>query len=146
MIELHGARILVTGASGFLASALASRLQSVQCTVVQATRPGRHPAPLAGRENSIHVTGDVSERSFWTRTLQSVDVVFHFAAQTSVYVADDNPPDDWRANVQPMLHLLETCREQNCRPAIVFAGSVTEVGLVDSLPVDETVRDRPVTV
>ena len=90
--------------------------------------------------------GLISERSFWTEALDGVDFVFHFAAQTSVNAANGSPAEDWHANVQPMLHLLETCRQRDWRPGILFSGTVTQVGIPERLPVDETHPDRPVSI
>jgi UDP-glucose 4-epimerase len=72
--------------------------------------------------------------------------VFHFAAQTSVHQADANPEQDWRDNVEPLLRLLETCRQRDFRPVILFAGSVTQAGMTEGLPVNESHPDRPITV
>jgi len=78
--------------------------------------------------------------------MDGVDVVFHFAAQTSVYVAAENPVNDYQTNVLPMLLMLETCKKNGRRPDILFAGTSTEVGLPDKLPVNETFPDRPITI
>jgi len=53
---------------------------------------------------------------------------------------------DLQANVVPMLYLLETCRDRKLNPIILFSGTVTQAGLVESLPVDETGRDLPITI
>ena len=140
-------KLLVTGSSGFLASGLIARVKEVKCQVRCVTRSTTAPAAMqGGRATFEHFPGDIRERSFWKRTLPDVNFVFHFAAQTSVYAADQNPAEDGEANVLPMLRLLETCREHGWRPAILFAGSVTQCGLPAALPVNETQPDRPVTI
>jgi nucleoside-diphosphate-sugar epimerase len=142
-----GRKLLVTGSSGFLASGLIGRLKAINCRIRCVTRaPAPPPAMSGGRAVFEHQAGDIRERSFWKKNLPDVNFVFHFAAQTSVYTADQNPAADWEANVLPLLRLLETCREHGWRPGVLFAGSVTQCGLPESLPVNESHPDRPVTI
>ena len=74
-----------------------------------------------------------------------IDVIFHFAAQTSSAKADANPEEDRAVNLTPALALIRSCRELQVSPIVVFAGTVTECGLTDVLPIDETVPDHPIT-
>jgi nucleoside-diphosphate-sugar epimerase len=142
-----GKRLLITGSSGFLASGLIAQVKEVSCHLRCVTRSPTPPAAMeGGRATFEHVAGDIRERAFWRKILPDVNFVFHFAAQTSVYAADQNPVEDWEASVLPMVRLLDTCREQGWRPGILFAGSVTQCGLPATLPVNETHPDRPVTI
>jgi UDP-glucose 4-epimerase len=144
--RLSGSRVLVTGASGFLASRLIPRLIALDCSLRLVTRPSKPPPSVAERGTCVHLPGIISDRSFWATALDAIDFVFHFAAQTSIHVASHSPTEDWDANVLPMLHLLETCREHDWRPGILFSGTVTQTGLPARLPVDETHPDRPVSI
>ena len=141
----EGKRIVITGASGYLASNLVYRLQDSRCTIVRLSRKENLP-PIDGKADVIDIAGDICERDTWEQVMKNVNIVYHFAAQTSVYVAHDNPLADWLINVAPMLHLLETCREKHEQPVVIFSGTVTEVGIPKSLPVDETHDDQPVTI
>jgi len=139
--------LLVTGGSGFLASGLVARLQEVNCRIICVSRSSSAAEFVRGGRTVLeHLPGDIRDREFWKQTLPGVNFVFHFAAQTSASVADQNPAADWEANVLPMVRLLETCREHGWRPAILFAGSATQCGLPTTLPVNETYPDRPVTI
>jgi nucleoside-diphosphate-sugar epimerase len=138
-------RILVTGASGYLATNLIRWLKEINCTVVRLSRSGRL-SPINGHANIVDVTGDICARETCQQVLEDVDIVFHFGAQTSVYVANENPIADFQANVMPMLTLLETCRNKAVHPIIVFSGTATEVGIPESLPVNEACRDYPITI
>ena len=141
-----GKRILVTGGTGYLATNLVGFLKDSEWCIVRLSRPGATFIPFDGAAQIIDVTGDVRERTTWEHTLEGIDVVFHFAAQTSVYVAQENPLADLKINVMPMLYLLETCRQRGWQPTVLFSGTVTETGIPVRLPVDETQPDNPITV
>ena len=141
-----GKRILITGGAGYIATNLIHLLRSTDCHITRLDRPGARFTPLTGKAQVRDIEGDIRDRAVWETSLTDVDVVFHFAAQTSVYVAEQNPPADMDINVVPMLHLLETCREKGICPTILFSGTVTESGLPASLPVNESHPDCPITV
>jgi nucleoside-diphosphate-sugar epimerase len=142
---INGKRLLITGASGYLASNLAKFLKEIPCTVRRITRkPGL--TPLNGNAIFEDIQGDIRDSSLWDRAMEAVDIVFHFAGQTSVYVADKDPVCDYQANVLPMLLMLEACKKNDVHPDILFAGTSTIVGLPEELPVNETFPDQPVTI
>jgi UDP-glucose 4-epimerase len=144
---LAGKVVLVTGARGFLGSRLSGRLQGVGARVIRLGRSradeGNAPREPAG---AWDLTADVRDPDLWATLPEAPEFIFHLAAQTSVQVADDDPARDWHANVQPLLRLLEVCRERGWRPGILFAGSATQVGVTDHGPVDESFPDRPITM
>lgn len=143
--SLTDKKILITGASGYLASNLLDKLKNVDCDIVRVSRK----SVLQNFQNKARledIRGDVSDICLWERVMVNVDIIYHFAAQTSVYVAEQDPESDWKTNVLPMIHLLETCRKKAIRPIIIFSGTVTEVGIPTSLPVNEEPKDLPVTI
>jgi len=141
-----GKRILITGGAGYLASSLISLLKDVDCHIVRLGRTKERFAPVAGAARIEDVVADVREAAVWERALVDVAIVFHFAAQTSVYVANRDAVADLEANVIPMLHLLEASRRSGLKPIVLFSGTVTEAGIPSQLPVDESHPDNPVTV
>jgi nucleoside-diphosphate-sugar epimerase len=71
------AHILVTGAAGFIGSALCRELVGCGHTVLGVTR---HPAaPIAGGE--IRPIGDIGPRTDWSGHLDRVDIVIHLASR-----------------------------------------------------------------
>lgn len=121
--------VLVTGAFGYLAYHLRKLLEKTSCRLIV---PGVQE-------------GDVRRPDFW-QPFQGVDVIFHLAAQTSAYTANQSPAEDIAVNLMPVVYFIETaCRTGN-RPDFIFAGTVTQAGLTDLLPVNESFCDRPVTV
>lgn len=125
--EFTGKRIAITGASGFIGGRVLDRLAALDCEVDRVS------------------SGELGEPAVWRRVADA-DVVFHLGAQTSMAVAAKNPSADFDANVAPLRSLLSACRERRRRPIVIFAGTVTQVGLVAQLPVDEDAPDNPETV
>jgi nucleoside-diphosphate-sugar epimerase len=146
MNKLMGKRILITGGAGYLATSLVHLLKNSDCRIIRLDRPGASFLSVAGLARIENIFADIRDPESWDRILAAVDIVFHFAAQTSVYVANEDPNADLSINVLPMLNLLETCRRKNFRPMVLFSGTATEAGLPVSLPVDETHPDNPITV
>lgn len=129
-----------------MASALVALLKDVECQIVRLDQ--RQAAPvLLGKSVTISgLIGDVSIPETWVKALTEVDIVFHFAAQTSVYVANEDPVNDLNRNILPMIYLLERCRKLKKRPVVLFSGTATETGMPSYLPVDEKHPDKPITV
>lgn len=125
--EFAGKMIAITGASGFIGARLLDRLAASDCEVVRVSRE------------------QLGDPALWHR-VAAADVVFHLGAQTSTAVAAANPAADFAANVTPMRDLLAACGERGRRPIVIFAGTVTQAGLVAQVPVDEGAGDDPVTV
>lgn len=138
-------RILITGASGYLATIFIDALKGIDCTIIRLSRT-KNLCAISSKAKIVDIDGDIRTKEIWEQTLEDVDVIYHFAAQTNVYVAKDDPYADLQANVVPMLNLLETCRNKKLNPIVLFSGTVTEAGIVECLPVAETCSDLPITI
>ncbi|MCK4752906.1 MAG: NAD-dependent epimerase/dehydratase family protein [Planctomycetes bacterium] len=140
-----GKRILITGANGYVATNLIKLLKDIECTIVRLDLAKEFPE-ISGPADVIDISGDVCDSGMLEQALEGADIVYHLAAQTSVYVAEEKPLKDLEINVLAMLNLLEVCRSNDWHPIIVFSGTVTEAGICEKMPVDETVKDNPITV
>ncbi len=132
--------VLVTGASGLIGSALARRLRAKGHSLVCQSRATHEDEPgmtWIQHDLSIDPPGELS--------IPPVDVVYHLAGQTSTYTAQQNPVLDLSVNVLGFLNLLQVLRVQSSPPFVVLAGTATQVGLVDQLPIHEGMADRPIT-
>jgi UDP-glucose 4-epimerase len=141
-----GRTLLITGGTGYLASAVVALLKDIDCRIIRWRRQGACPKPVTGTAKVTEIAGDVRDPGVWEKNLAGVDYIFHLAAQTSTYTANENPLADQAVNVLPMLHLLEACRRLVIRPTICFASTVTIAGIPERLPVDESHADHPLTI
>lgn len=139
-------KILITGGRGYLGSILTNMLGHVGCKIIRLGRSEVDQSIKGIKADLTEIKGDIRDKKTWVDHLEGIDFVFHFAAQTSVYKAEQDAFEDFRANVLPMLHLLEVCKKNKWQPSILFAGTVTEAGIPNTIPVDETYPDQPVTV
>ena len=134
-------RILITGAAGFLGSALANKL----------TQEGSNVRGLddlsTGDPNAllpeIHLTrGDVNDRpKLWT-LLQDVDCVYHLAARVSVPESLLYPVEYNRVNVGGTVTLMEAMRDVGVR-RVVFISSGAVYGDQGEQPLKEEAAPNP---
>lgn len=139
----RGRCVLITGAGGLVGGAIAHILADVECRLVRLAR--RPLTPLTGAARVETAVGDITEPGTWQEAAEQADVVFHLAAQTSVYAARQDPAADLRVNAGGLLNVLEAVRRGGRRGHVVMAGTVTQAGLAPRLPVDETLPDQPIT-
>lgn len=118
--------ILVTGAAGFLGSALANRLVQLGHHVrglddLSAGDPAR-PLPQV-----VVSRGDVNDRPKLWSLLQEVDCVYHLAARVSVPESVLYPRDYNHVNVGGTVALMEAMRDVGV-PRVVLASSGSVYG------------------
>lgn len=131
----RGARVFVTGHTGFKGSWLCEWLLSLGADVRGfALDPPTDPAlfdklGLAGRIGS-HDIGDIRDREALARALVAAepDFVFHLAAQPLVRLSYREPVETFAANVMGTVHLLDACRrlEKPCSVVCVTTDKVYE--------------------
>jgi UDP-glucose 4-epimerase len=134
-------RFLITGAAGFLGSALANRLVREGHTVrgVDDLSAG-DPKSLSA---DVHFTrGDVNDRpKLWT-ILQEVDCVYHLAARVLVPESLLYPREYNQVNVGGTVTLMEAMRDVGVR-RVVFISSGAVYGNQPIQPVNEENRPDP---
>lgn len=134
-------RFLITGAAGFLGSALANRLTREGNTVrgLDDLSAGEPSALLP----EIHLTrGDINDRpKLWT-LLQEVDCVYHLAARVSVPESVLYPREYTTVNVSGTVTLMEAMREVGVR-RVVFISSGAVYGEQSRQPLTETATPDP---
>lgn len=133
-------RVLITGASGLIGSALLDRLLAEKHSVVCLSRSAHEDQP-----NVKWIEHDLVQDPWSDIPRFDIDVAYHLAGQTSTYRARHNPIEDASVNVLGLLNLMEYCRRLPQPPFVVIAGTATEVGLARQLPINEDTPDQPIT-
>ncbi|MCC6192381.1 MAG: NAD-dependent epimerase/dehydratase family protein [Anaerolineales bacterium] len=132
---------LVTGAAGFLGSALANRLagEGHEVRGLDDLSAG-DPARLSARV--LFTRGDVNDRpKLWTH-LQDVECVYHLAARVSVPESVLYPREYNAANVGGTVSVMEAMRDAGVR-RVVFVSSGAVYGEQAEQPLSERQRPAP---
>ncbi len=133
---------LITGAAGFLGSALANRLAREGQQVRGLDNLSTGDPQSLGQD--VHFTrGDVNDRpKLWT-LLQEVDCVYHLAARVSVQESVLYPSDYNAANVGGTVSLMEAMRDVGVRRVVlVSSGAIYGDQLEQPLREDMTPNPR----
>lgn len=115
--------ILVTGASGFVGSALCHRLATMGSFATRAALRGTGRAPVAGIQ--AVTVGDLAATTDWALALAGVDLVVHAAARVHVMkeTAADSLAEFRRVNVDGTLNLARQAAAAGVR-RFIFISSI----------------------
>ena len=134
-------KVVVTGAAGFIGSALVSHLarQNIAVTAVGRTVPASalHEPTATVR----WVEADVRETGVLNELLDEFTTLFHFAGHTSVAGSVKDPLLDFECNVQAFLEVLESVRHSGAR--LLFPSSPAVFASGQPLPLKETAHKKP---
>jgi dihydroflavonol-4-reductase len=125
---------LVTGANGFLGSAVVRALLADGTAVRALARPGSDRRNLAGLDVEI-ADGDVTQPESLRRASAGCTAIFHVAADYRLWVTDPQPM--YRANVDGSVNVLEAAAAAGAA-RLVYTSSVAVLGINrDRTPADE---------
>ncbi|HVG51334.1 MAG TPA: NAD-dependent epimerase/dehydratase family protein, partial [Xanthobacteraceae bacterium] len=129
-------RVLVTGASGFVGSAVARKLAEGGLAVRALVRPSSPRAHLDGAPIEF-ATGDLRDPTSLQVAMQGVRYLFHVAADYRLWARD--PREIIEANVVGTKNIMVAARNAGVE-RIVYTSSVATLALrPDGQPVDESV-------
>lgn len=121
-------RAFVTGASGFLGSAIVNRLAQDNDRQVVCLVRDKQVFKSAGLSGELFLPGtlcygDLSDISILERMLSEykIDTVFHLAAQTEIGVGMSDPVGTFETNIRGTWNVMEACRRQGVSRVVVAA-------------------------
>lgn len=133
-------RTLVTGASGFIGSAvvraLLARGERVR-VIVRSTSPRTN---LAGLDVEL-VTGDLTDPQAIEQSLQDVDALYHVAADYRIWARD--PKEIIRNNLATTQTVMEAALSANVTRIVYTSSVATLKPSDDQTPVDEMAAAKP---
>jgi UDP-glucose 4-epimerase len=135
-------RILVTGARGFLGSAVGVAARKRGWLVHGIGRSAQAPDDWAG-EYSWHDVASADLRPVVEKF--EPDLIFHGAGSSSVEHSFNSPLEDFRASALTLCNLLDAVRRSAHRPVVIFPSSAAVYGQPETLPVAESHRCQPIS-
>ena len=129
---------LVTGAAGFIGSAITSALVARGETVrgLDNLSTGSIQNLASVRDRIEFTVGDVRDADLLALVCEGVDVIFHEAAIASVQQSLEDPRGTWEVNVEGTRRIIAEARKAGVR-RIIFASSSSIYGDAACQPVDE---------
>lgn len=138
--------VVITGARGYIGSALAERLERAGYALRLVSRVPSRGLAASTRDMRTYWAADLRDCNSWADVLRGADVVVHLSSRTDLRAAEADPVDDEDVNVRPLRALVEAARSMGTVPTIVFASAATIVGPNPQIPVDDGARDNPCSV
>ncbi|MDE8344863.1 MAG: NAD(P)-dependent oxidoreductase [Acidocella sp.] len=128
-------RILITGSSGLVGTALISELASRNVRIQQ--------FDIRGGADAF---GDVRDSQSVQKALQNCDGVIHLAAISRVVWGERDPDLCWSTNVDGLRNVLDAAASSPCFPWVIFASSREVYGQPLILPASEETPLQPVNI
>jgi dihydroflavonol-4-reductase len=132
-----GDRVVITGASGFIGSAVARAVRARGAQVVALVEPGAATRNLEGI-GAEHVTADIRDAAAVRLACAGARFVFHLAAIYRFWARD--PRIFYEVNVGGTRNVLDAVRAAGCE-RLLYTSSVAVLGLAKTRagqPADET--------
>ena len=128
-------KTLITGATGFVGSAVIRQLLHAGHTVRALVRPNSDRRNLSGLPVEI-VMGDLNDRASLDHAITGCDTLFHVAADYRLWVP--RPEEIYGTNVNGTLNIMHAAAKAGVE-RIVYTSSVATLGLTpDGSPADES--------
>jgi len=137
-LSIYEKNILVTGATGLLGSHFSSHLLNNNCEFTALAIEDSYSSNYLNSFPQVEVNYvDIANFKELNGFLNSnnFDIIYHFAAQTQVGDAIENPIRTFKSNIEGTWNMLEICRHSNL--PIVIASSDKAYGISDTLPYKE---------
>ncbi len=132
-----GDRVVITGASGFIGSAVARAVRARGAQVVAMVEPGAGDSNLQGID-AVRTVADIRDIAAVRAACQGARFVFHLAAVYRFWARD--PQIFYDVNVGGTLNVLDAVRAAGCE-RLIFTSTVGVLGLGatrQGKPADET--------
>ena len=124
MHMFEGKKILITGGTGSLGSALTSRLLNEGVDTIRIfSRNENKQITMSSKFNDDRLRfllGDIRDYSRLVRAMEDIDIVFHAAALKHVPVIEYNPFEAIKTNVIGSQNVIDACLEENVSKAVAI--------------------------
>jgi len=139
--KLKNKVIAITGASGYIGSALVNELSNY--SVKKLIRISRRK--LKSEDNIEDWNIDLNDLDSWKKIVDHSDIIFHLSGNTSIAVAEKNPENSLNEELLPITNLVNAAKKLSIKPRVVYASTATIYGLTHEFPVSEDQPPVPIT-
>ena len=131
--------VLITGANGFVGSALCKRLLAMNKTVVGLVRDRNYKSRRDILDNISVVYGDMRDYDTvrYAVSKYEIDTIFHAGAITILKMATADPKTCFQTNLMGTVNVMEAARECGHVSKVVVASSDKAYGNHEHLPYKE---------
>jgi dihydroflavonol-4-reductase len=129
-------RVAVTGATGFIGSAVVKQLRAQGRDLLALVEPGANAKNLDGLDVE-RVAVDVTDGAKLRRVLSGCETLYHLAAIYKTWLADEEII--WRVNLEGTTATLLAALEAKVK-RVVYTSSIAAIGINDGGEADETTR------
>lgn len=137
--------VIITGARGYIGSALVRRLAGEGCPLRLVSRS--IVAPTGATNAAIdYIQADLRNTASWSAMIADAKAIVHLSSRTDLRAAEADPDGDYDLNVEPVRALVRAAERCQTAVPVVFASTVTIVGDRHENPVDERTPDQPCSV
>jgi nucleoside-diphosphate-sugar epimerase len=139
--------IVITGARGYIGSALAEQLAGEGKALRLVSRTSEALRLETMRTANIEYwKADLRRPQDWSRLLDGASAVVHLSSRTNLRAAEDDAESDRVLNVEPVYALVRAAEHCRATVAVIFASSTSIAGDAHANPVNENTPDRPCSV
>jgi nucleoside-diphosphate-sugar epimerase len=138
--KLKGKVVSITGASGYIGSALTQELEKYSLKIIRISR--KQLTPKDGIEDWVL---NLNKKSSWMRIVSKSDIIFHLSGNTSIYNAEKDPKESLISTIFPIIQLINASKKLSRIPRVIFSSTATVYGLTEALPVLDTKQPNPIT-
>ena len=121
---LKNKNILITGGTGSLGHALTKKLLSMDVKTIRIfSRDENKQIQMEEKFNDSRLRfliGDVRDKERLQRAVENIDIVIHTAALKHVPVAEYNPFECIKTNINGAMNVIEVAIEQNVKKIVAF--------------------------
>lgn len=137
--------IIITGARGYIGSALVKRLTGEGRALRLVSRSA---ITSAGKADAAikHIQADLRDTASWNALIAGACAIVHLSSRTDLRAAEADPAGDYNLNVAPIRALVRAAEQHEAPIPVIFASTVTIVGDEHANPVDEQTPDRPCSI
>jgi len=128
------ARILVTGGTGFIGTALVKKLHELGHNLKLLVRESSNTEIFKDLKNIDYAIGDIRDYSSLEKAVNNIDAIYHLAAYTGIWAKDNSIYYD--VNVKGTQNVANIALHNNLD--LFYVSSFTALGPTPPEPVDET--------